>query len=91
MKTIDRDLLIKKYIDTDIAKFNNSDVKIVLENLKQNILKMPTEDRPQGEWIIEQDEQGHTYGKCTVCGMKQYAGQLNYCPNCGAKMKGVRR
>ena len=46
---------------------------------------------PQGEWIIEQDEQGHTYGKCTVCGMKQYAGQLNYCPDCGAKMKGVRR
>ena len=91
MKTIDRDLLIRKYIDTDIAKFNNSDVKIVLENLKQNILKMPTEDRPQGEWIIEQDEQGHTYGKCTVCGMKQYAGQLNYCPDCGAKMKGVRR
>jgi len=89
MKTIDRDLLIRKYIDTDIAKFNNSDVKIVLENLKQNILKMPTEDRPQGEWIIEQDEQGHTYGKCTVCGMKQYAGQLNYCPDCGAKMKGV--
>jgi len=91
MKTIDRDLLIRKYIDTDIVKFNNSDVKIVLENLKQNILKMPTEDRPQGEWIIEQDEQGHTYGKCTVCGMKQYAGQLNYCPDCGARMKGSRR
>ena len=91
MKTIDRDLLIRKYIDTDIAKFNNSDVKIVLENLKQNILKMPTEDRPQGEWIIEIDINGNTYGRCSICGMKQYAGQLNYCPDCGAKMKGVRR
>ena len=51
MKTIDRDLLIRKYIDTDIAKFNNSDVKIVLENLKQNILKMPSADRPQGDFV----------------------------------------
>ena len=91
MKTIDRDLLIRKYIDTDIAKFNNSDVKIVLENLKQNILKMPTEGRPQGEWIIEIDVNGNTYGRCSICGMKQYAGQLNFCPDCGAKMKGVKR
>lgn len=89
MKTIDRDLLIRKYIDTDIAKFNNSDVKIVLENLKQNILKMPTEDRPQGEWIIEIDINGNTYGRCSICGMRQYAGQLNFCPDCGARMKGV--
>ena len=89
MKTIDRDLLIRKYINTDIEKFHNSDVKIVLENLKQNILKMPTEDRPQGEWIIEIDINGNTYGRCSICGMKQYAGQLNFCPDCGAKMKGT--
>lgn len=46
-------------------------------------------DRPQGEWIIEIDVNGNTYGRCSICGMKQYAGQLNYCPNCGAKMKGI--
>ncbi len=89
MSAIDRDIVIKKYINPDIEKFHNSDVKIVLENLKQNILKMPSVDRPQGEWIIEQDEQGRTYGKCTVCGMKQYAGYINFCPDCGARMKGV--
>jgi len=50
MSAIDRDVVIKKYINPDIEKFHNSDVKIVLENLKQNILKMPTIDRPQG-WI----------------------------------------
>ena len=60
-------------------------------NIKYLVSDANEVDRPQGEWIIEQDEQGHTYGKCTVCGMKQYAGQLNYCPDCGAKMKGVRR
>ena len=41
---IDVNMLIKKYIDTDIKKFSNSDVKIVLENLKQNILKAPSID-----------------------------------------------
>ena len=42
MRLIDADKLIRKYIDIDIEKFSNSDVKIVLENLKQNILKAPS-------------------------------------------------
>lgn len=46
-------------------------------------------DRPQGKWIIEMDTNGNTYGRCSICNMKQYAGQLNFCPDCGAKMKGV--
>ena len=41
---IDADKLIRKYIDTDIEKFSNSDVKIVLENLKQNILRAQSID-----------------------------------------------
>lgn len=49
MRPIDADKLIRKYIDTDIEKFSNSDVKIVLENLKQNILKAPSIDIPA--WI----------------------------------------
>ena len=46
-------------------------------------------DRPQGEWIIEIDANGNTYGRCSICGMRQYAGQLNFCPDCGARMKGA--
>ena len=46
-------------------------------------------DRPQGEWIIEIDVNGNTYGRCSICGMRQYAGQLNYCPDCGCRMKGA--
>lgn len=46
-------------------------------------------DEPQGEWIIEKDTNGNTYGRCSICGMKQYAGQLNFCPDCGASMKGA--
>ena len=47
------------------------------------------DDKPQGEWIIETDANGNTYGKCSVCNMKQYAGQLNFCPDCGTRMKGA--
>lgn len=52
-------------------------------------LKELKADRPHGEWIIEIDANGNTYGRCSICGMRQYAGQLNFCPNCGAKMKGA--
>ena len=72
------------------AEFKADFLKRQYEAALEEIQKLKS-DRPQGEWIIEQDEQGHTYGKCTICGMKQYAGQLNYCPNCGAKMKGGRQ
>ena len=52
------------------------------------LFKIPSADRPQGKWIIEIDANSNTYGRCSICGMRQYAGQLNFCPNCGAKMKG---
>lgn len=90
---IDVNMLIKKYIDTDIKKFSNSDVKIVLENLKQNILKAPTIEPKRGEWIV--DEDGNC--RCSVCGVREEQfvyglgeywygrGESNYCPNCGSK------
>ena len=57
---IDADKLIRKYIDTDIEKFSNSDVKIVLENLKQNILKAPSIDIVRcGECRRVREDGGH--------------------------------
>ena len=44
-------------------------------------------NRPQGKWINQIDINGNTYGRCSICGMRQYAGQLNYCPDCGAMMQ----
>lgn len=45
---------------------------------KQNILK--------GKWQVTsiKDE---TWGICSNCGFKQKAGELNFCPNCGADMR----
>ena len=46
---------------------------------------VPSADRPQGEWI----DDGFAH-RCSICG-KQGVGieYYNYCPNCGARMKGV--
>lgn len=45
----------------------------------------------QGEWEMCEDEDG-IYGNCSVCGcdadFSHYGVPYNFCPNCGAKMKG---
>lgn len=45
---------------------------------KQNILK--------GKWQITSIK-GETWGICSNCNFKQKAGELNFCPNCGADMR----
>ena len=62
---------------------------VSLEYAIKVLKNVPSADRPQGEWIIEIDVNNNTYGRCSMCDMKQYAGQLNFCPNCGARMKGA--
>lgn len=44
--------------------------------------------KARGKWIIQKDNRGYTYGKCSICGSWQYAGELKYCPYCGVKMEG---
>lgn len=57
------------------------------------IRSIPSADRPQGEWIDKGD-----YAVCSNCGTHsgtQFDGiepvprKTNFCPNCGAKMKGA--
>lgn len=59
------------------------------------IENLPSADRPQGEWEIV--AQGwHAIRRCSNCKWTQtysdpkYMGyRYNYCPHCGAKMKGA--
>lgn len=48
----------------------------------------PADVRPvkHGKWIVKTDSEGKTYGVCSCCGYKQYAGHLKYCLECGGKM-----
>lgn len=50
-------------------------------------------DRPQGEWIIHTDDlfPEESTQECSVCHEKQFVhmgNDDNYCPNCGADMRG---
>ncbi len=43
-------------------------------------------DRPKGEWISRHNG----YWKCSECGLSfLFYAKGNFCPNCGAKMKGA--
>ena len=44
------------------------------------------EERPQGEWIYHERENELLRYKCSQCGV--YHSPTNFCPCCGASMKG---
>lgn len=54
-----------------------------------------TTNRPQGEWIITEQDNGHkwTHRKCSECGKGIIeplgVSGMNYCPNCGADMRKI--
>ena len=66
----------------------------------EHCAKCTDADRPQGEWIdkgwhgdwqFETDGRGncwHEY-ECSECGYHNKGGKSNYCPHCGAQMKGA--
>ena len=45
-------------------------------------------DRPQGEWIDGSGGIEGAWNYCSVCG-EQAIDLYDYCPNCGARMKGA--
>ena len=51
---------------------------------------IPSADRPQGEWIEVEEDWRHQieFWKCSECDFA-VSSMYNYCPNCGARMKGA--
>lgn len=59
---------------------------VKLRDVVWAIEKLPSAQR-KGKWILhEGDGEGAIWGTCSCCGMHQCAGELNFCPNCGASM-----
>ena len=68
--------------------------------IEREINAIPSADRPRGEWIRDKywsrgagmgEEYGFFY-KCSLCGYEVENGytrcDFNFCPSCGARMKG---
>jgi len=64
------------------------------ETVKAVIEQLPSASRPQGEWIVHFDDiwPEESTMECSVCHEEQPLEiDDNFCPNCGARMKGSRR
>lgn len=69
---------------------------IDIMGIKKYILAIPSVERPKGEWINGHHINGVDYKRCDQCFAEiedSFFGEssfdVNYCPNCGARMKGA--
>lgn len=77
-------------------RLDHKDVIYIDKNeCARRIKAIPSADRPSGEWIddIEAESNGDYWANCSRCGMQidvhENRGYYNYCPNCGARMRGA--
>ena len=95
------DTIRKQLNDTnalvDVIGWEGVDPTAPMIYLISAISALPSADRPTGEWIMKHDGIifKRTWGVCSCCGntldfagLNAGRGDANYCPNCGAKMKG---
>lgn len=83
---------------TDVVKGKGYDeLTHIFDGIIDLVDRMPTADvveRKVGKWIVIMDEPNITFDecKCSECGVVEYFNKgwkkFNYCPSCGAEMKG---
>ena len=78
MRPIDADALIKRWDEMSVRGRTEFD---------QEIMVAPSIDidRPQGEWIWDEQILGLVCSECKELGVER----SNFCPHCGARMKGA--
>lgn len=64
-----------------------------LNRAKAMLKRIPSADRPSGEWLWQLADNGWADHRCSVCGYTKNTDihvSLNwsYCPHCGSKMRG---
>ena len=62
------------------------------DDIENKLLSLPSADRPHGEWINQDNGAFYPY-ECSNCHEQPFCDDYgyhltNYCPNCGADMKG---
>lgn len=97
MRLIDADALMKamyhRAFETDGDTMWQSGCWVRYRAIEQTVKKQPTiEERKKGKWIVNTYEHAREFWDrettCSVCGYKMGGGTPNYCPNCGADMRG---
>jgi hypothetical protein len=83
-------------IANDNLMYHKSDGTVIkLLPTIEDIMSAGSVDRPRGEWIVsDKDSVCSVCGKDEaefICGTEDWYGYglSNYCPNCGARMKGA--
>lgn len=88
MRLIDADALKRKIqkVATEAWKMKlNASIEKTFNQCMDYIDSAPTIEPKQGEWI----DNGFCHA-CSICGKQGVGIELyNYCPNCGARMKGA--
>lgn len=93
---IKRSDAIKAVWGDDINPSEDGMVYEAQSHIDRDIRLIPSADRPSGEWIIGENE-NDGWCKCSACGYANITcevypvglGAYNFCPNCGARMKGA--
>lgn len=86
MRLVDADKLKIAIMTKDNA--NEETWEQLYDSVLEEIDNAPTvSERPQGEWIKMSDIYG-SYYSCNQCGYDRIEQTSNFCPNCGARMKG---
>lgn len=69
----------------DVIKKDTESEMYIIHVIKNGI---PYEERPQGKWITRTEDNGINYRfYCSCCG-REVKQITEFCPNCGANMKG---
>ena len=87
--------------DITVEMFRNATLESVEDMMASGYMEeIEIPERPRGEWIKKslQIDEHHfrSYAKCKVCGcsFKPYSfavKEFDFCPECGADMRGVKR
>lgn len=91
-------MTMAKYIDVESKAFDDfiydHSCDPYYDSIMENVQDLQSVDVApvvHGEWIWTErgDEDYERYFVCSKCGQQQYV-ETNYCPDCGAKMDGVK-